>query len=322
MYCVYNFREYVEGEEPSFRLDPYQKSPSGSISVVTNSNSGTLPTDLTSQHTNNRRGINPLDGSNLNYVPQIASAYSVPPVDSLNGSPILHSAHNSVNQFSPKSPLFDKYYRPSPEEVQKSYDYHRVRSVFDPNQFRPTDMTSIPDVPRDKQPELRSVYSEYQIPYSTRRPEEVPPSFYSYSAPAEDRGHYNTAPYVPSLVPVSAGPPLHQSQDLYPRPAQTAQHPYPQTLNPQTPVYLQAYDGQAFIPGSTYSGPYLPNTSTFNQPYPTNIPIYDSPLPQNVPTFNQPPPENIPVYQQPAVATYGHGAVPVYYASPPNVPNK
>lgn len=311
------FREYPEGSEPGLKnYDHYQpiNSPSGNINVVTNSNNGIVSPDTVGLHSNNRRGINPLDGSNLNFVPNIPHPYSVPgQIAGIQGTPILHSAAGSVNQFGPKSPLFDKYYRPSPEEVQRSYEYHRVRSSLDPGSFRPTDMTPIPDIPRDKQPELRSVYSEYQIPYSIRYQDETPSGYYVYNTPVEDSRYYNTPQYAPPLVPLNPGSPVPQPQDLYPRPAPYyVANPYPQTLEPQTPVYMQSYDGQPFIPGSTYSGPYLPNTATFNQPYPTNIPIYNGQLPQNVPTYSHQPPEAIPVYNQPPIPGYGQN---VYYAS-------
>lgn len=215
----------------------------------------------------------------------------------MTNSPIMHSAHGSVNQFSPKSPLFDKYYRPSPEEVQRTYEYHRMRSVFDPNQYRPNDMTPIPEIPRDKQPELRSVYSEYQIPYQLRNQE--PNSGFPPDASAGP-------PYSPPPIPL-AGLSQPPPQDIYSQqrlgPIQQ-QSQYPQTLDPQPPVYLQGYEGQQFIPASTYNGPYVSNTATFNQPYPTNVPIYQSPLPQNVPTYNHPAPENIPVYNQAVSQVY------------------
>lgn len=313
------FREWLEGNElGAATSDPYQsiKNPSGSIDVVTNSNNGMVPLEENKQ---NRRGINPLDSSNLNFVPTVNAPFSVPtPIGGIAPTPILHSAAGSVNQFSPKSPLFDKYYRPSPEEVQKSYEYHRIRSSLDPNSFRPTDMTPIPDFPRDKQPELRSVYSEVQIPYSARGHEDLPPTAYlgGGAAPPPNDIH----PLVPALAPLGPAVGLQQPpppNDPYIRSTPYSASPtsYPQTLEPQAPIYVQSYDGQPFIPASTYSGPYLPNTATFNQPYPTNIPIYNGPLPQNVPTYSQPAPENVPVYGQPPLPGYGQN---VYYASASN----
>lgn len=277
------------------------------------------------QNKQTRRGINPLDGSNLNFIPTVNAPYSVPtPIGGIAPTPILQSAAGSVSQFSPKSPLFDKYYRPSPEEVQKSYEYHRIRSSLDPSSFRPNDMTPIPDFPRDRQPELRSVYSEVQIPYSVRGHEDLPPTAYlgGIGGPPPSEAPPLTpglAPLTPGLAPLAPAVPLHQPPhpDMYVRstPFSNSQVAYPQTLEPQTPIFVQSYDGQPFIPASTYSGPYLPNTATFNQPYPTNIPIYNGPLPQNVPTYSQPAPENIPVYGQPPLPGYGQN---VYYASASN----
>lgn len=327
-------REWLEGSEPNSAADLSQpmKSSSNNIDIMTNSNNGIIPLEPNKQ---TRRGINPLDSSNLNFVPTVNAPFSIPtPIGGIAPTPILHSAASSVNQFSPKSPLFDKYYRPSPDEVQKSYEYHRIRSAQDPNSFRPTDMTPIPDFPRDKQPELRSVHSEVQIPYSARVHEDLPPAYLGrVGGPSPNEGPLLAPPLTPLAPAVTLQqPPTH---DPYARsvPYAPSQPIYPQHLEPQQqPIYVHSYDGQALVPAGTYGGPaYQQNTATFNQPHPTNIPIYGLPPPQNGPVYAQPAPENLIVYGQPTAPGYtqqlhpGYGQAPqpgygqnIYYASASN----
>lgn len=318
-------------------------SPPPNINIVTNSNVGNQPINNGSHNQPTRRDINPIGNDQFGFIPNILSPYNIPSQTDLGSgiptTPILHSAVTSVSQYAPRSPLFHKYYRPSPEEVQRNYEYHRMRSVLDPNVFRPPEANAPPEVVRDKPMELHGVYNEYQTPYSVRYHDDTPAGYYVYNTPVEDTRYYNVPQYAPPQVPIDVQGPVPPPQELYPRqqqpppnyfeqvPPQQFQQPYPENVPAQPPMFFQAFDQQAFPPANGFNAPApysVPNSATINQPFPSSIPIYDAPVPQNLQPFNQQPPNSIPVYNQPPppnIPVYSQpppGNVPVYNQPPPS----
>ncbi|XP_065218934.1 uncharacterized protein LOC135844622 [Planococcus citri] len=364
------YREYPEVGEPGsqasaanhyFQFQPRQlpnpPAHQPNIEVVSNGNVGNQAINPnqngSSKSLNNRRDVNPIGDDHFNFVPNIASPYNLPSPASLGGggSPptqILQSAVISVGQYGPRSPLFHKYYRPSPEEVQRSYDYHRLRSGLDPGSFRPPEANLVPDVVRDKPMQVTGVYSQYQPPpYQVRYQDETPNGYYVYNTPPEDTRYYNVPQYAPPRIPIDAQAPIPPPQELYPRQQppdlypnqpppnyfgppvnQQFQQPYPENPPAQPPLYFQAFDQQAFPPGQDAYPPGQQAIPQFQDAFPPgqqglpplqpafpppNSFAGPAPYVSNNAMVNQPYPANVPIYDAPAPPN-----IPTYSQPPPN----
>ncbi|XP_065210664.1 uncharacterized protein LOC135838671 isoform X2 [Planococcus citri] len=333
------YREYPEVGEPGSQASaanhyfqfqpqqlPNQPATQPHIEVVSNGDVGNQA--INPNQDNSLKSLNNRQEANLDGV----------------GSPqtqILQSAVITVGQHGPKSPLYHKYHRPSPQEVQRSYQERLLKSGLDPSLFSPPEPSAISDVIRDKPMQVTGVFNQYQPPPYQVKYQDVtlppPQELYAKQQPLDL--YPNQPPFAPAV-----------NQQL--------QQPYPENIPAQPPSHFQAFDQQAFPPGQDgqqaipqLQDAFPPGQQGFapgqqglpplalqpvvNQPYPANIPIYDAPAPPNVPTYIQPPPSSIPIYNQqyqigpgpaPGLAPGpgpGPGPVPVpVFAQPPpnNIP--
>ncbi|KAL5244642.1 hypothetical protein ACI65C_012052 [Semiaphis heraclei] len=191
----------------------------------------------------------------------VAEGSSLDPVQRVT-SQIIQSAVQSQQH---KSPLHDKYHRPTPstaaaagQRVDTAHAYHQQRTNVDPATFRPEDSpgfqeTNQPFVGDQLKDKLQSSHAEYRV----GSPQQSPPNqLVQNSAPLPPVVPYNLQQgTVPAQQPshyVLNVPPLPSLGDNSPLPLLPGQQPLPITPD-RGPIMIQLQQPQQQqLPPSTY----------------------------------------------------------------------
>lgn len=184
----------------------------------------------------------------------VAEGSSLDPVQRVT-SQIIQTAVKSQQH---KSPLHDKYHRPTPstaaaagQRVDTAHAYHQQRTNVDPATFRPEDSpgfqeTNQPFVGDQLKDKLQSSYAEYRVgPPSQQQP--TPHQLVQNSAPLPPVVPYNLQQStVPAQQPshyVLNVPPLPALADNSPLPLLPGQQPLPITPD-RGPIMIQLQQPQ------------------------------------------------------------------------------
>ncbi|XP_050422374.1 putative mediator of RNA polymerase II transcription subunit 26 [Adelges cooleyi] len=175
----------------------------------------------------------------------VAEGSSLDPVQRVS-SQILQTGLQSQQQH--KSPLFDKYHRPTPSSssrVDNAHVYHQQRTNIDPSSFRPEDSqgyqeTHQPFVGDHLKDKLHSSYAEYRVPTATASPGQFVQGTPLTVLPYNLQGP-TASPVQPTHPPshyVLNVPPLPSLGDNSPLPLLPGQQPLPITPD-RGPIMIQ-----------------------------------------------------------------------------------